>query len=88
MIQVERILKIAEIIANSYFGASRSDIRRELAESGDRVCDRTIFRYLKVFSDLGYIYTDVVYVHGKKTARYRSLKRIPRVLTGFTKESQ
>jgi Fe2+ or Zn2+ uptake regulation protein len=94
MIQVERILRIAEIIASKYFGASRADIRRELAEVGDSVCDRTVYRYLKIFEDLGYIRLEVVYIQGRQATRYRASKSLPialtgtRVLSGFGKENR
>jgi hypothetical protein len=82
MIQVERILRMADLISRKHFGITTEDLRRELEEAGDSVCSRTITRYLSLFTDLGHVSREVVYVNGARVTRYRSMKKLPRTITG------
>jgi hypothetical protein len=82
MIYVERVLRIAEIVASKYYGASIDDIRRELDEAGDPLSKRTILRYMSLFTDFGYVSCESVRVEGRRAIRYRSVKKLPKVITG------
>lgn len=82
MIYVERVLRIAEIVASKYYGASIDDIRRELNEAGDPLCKRTIIRYMNLFMNLGYVSRESVCIEGQRSIRYRSARKLPKVITG------
>lgn len=82
LMQIERVLRIADIISSRHFGITADDLRRELEEAGDRVCQRTIARYMRLFVDLGFASREEICPHGVRLIRYRFVRQLPRTLKG------
>lgn len=82
LLQIARVLRIADIVASRHFGITADDLHRELREAGDSVCPRTIFRYLRMFVDLGYVSREEIYPCGVRLIRYRTVRQLPQTFKG------
>jgi hypothetical protein len=55
LIQLERLLRIMEIISALRYGTSLSELRESLADAGCPWCERTLRRDLNLLIDFGFV---------------------------------
>jgi Fe2+ or Zn2+ uptake regulation protein len=82
MRQIGWLLQMAEIISSRHFGITLDELRREMDEAGEAVCARTVYRYVGLLVDLGYVQREEVYLMDRRAIRYRFTRKLPRTLVG------